>query len=120
MFVAAVTGIAFWVLKDARMDANEESARDAIRVINVAQRQFSKSNPTRGYACSLRTLSEAHLIPNSLALGKNRGYLFEISECGSELPAKTYRLAAHPVTKNETGNWSFRSDETGNVIGRQP
>ena len=102
-------------LKLARMTANEASAKRMLHAINTAQQKFSASNPAKGYACTLRELAEARLIPNSLASGENRGYLFEIVDCGSGVPNASYRAFAHPVAKNKTGYWVFCIDQTSRV-----
>jgi hypothetical protein len=116
-FVAVVAAIAIVGFKLARMTANEASARRSLHAINSAQAKFAESDPSKGYACSLRTLGDVRLIPDSLAAGKYKGYLFEISNCGSELSNRVYRVFAHPVEKDKTGSWVFCSDRVGRVKG---
>jgi hypothetical protein len=115
VFAAIVALIAIPNLKLARMTANEASAKRSLFAINVAQAKFRASNPAKGYACTLGTLREARLIPDSLASGDDKGYLFEISDCESGSPNGSYRAFAHPVTKKETGYWLFCTDQTARV-----
>ena len=104
-------------IKLARMTANEASAKRSLHAINAAEAKFLASNPTKGYACSLVILRDARLLPASLASGEDKGYSFEISDCGPDLPTKAYRVGAHPVTRNKTGHWVFCSDQTARVKG---
>jgi Tfp pilus assembly protein PilE len=114
--IAAVLAvIAIPNLKLARMTANEASARRMLHAINTAQESFSAFNPTKGYACTLGALADARLIPNSLASGENKGYLFEIFDCGPGAPNATYRAFAYPASKKETGYWVFCTDQTARV-----
>jgi type IV pilus assembly protein PilA len=115
--LAIVTVIAIPNLKLARMTANEGSAKRSLHAINAAEAEFSTSNPTIGYVCSLGILGDAHLLPASLASGKDKGYWFELSDCGLERPTKTYRVVARPVARSKTGYWVFCSDQTARVKG---
>jgi hypothetical protein len=115
VLAAIVAVIAVPNIKLARMTANEASAKRSLRAINVAQTNFSASDPSRGYACTLDILNRAGLIPDSLASGEDRGYVFEISDCESRLPNSAYRATAHPVTKKETGYWLFCTDQTARM-----
>jgi hypothetical protein len=112
-----ILAIAIPNIKLGRMTANEAAARQSLRAINLAEAKFAKSDTAGGYACSLQRLSESHLIEDSLANGKNRGFLFDISDCGSKPPYKTYHAFATPLMKNQTGYWVFCSDQTGQVKG---
>jgi type II secretory pathway pseudopilin PulG len=116
-FVAVVAIIVIPNLSLARMTANEAAARQSLRAINLAQAKFAESNPKKGFACGLRTLGNSRFLSDSLASGADKGYLFDISNCESELPNKAYRLSAHPAQKNKTGYWEFCSDQTAIVKG---
>jgi hypothetical protein len=111
----AVAVIAIPNLKLACMTANEASAKRMLHTINAAQQKFAESNPATGYACTLGKLAAARLIPNSLESGKDKGYLFEIFDCGSGAPNGSYRAFAHPGTKNVSGYWVFCTDQTARV-----
>lgn len=115
--LAIVTVIAIPNLRLARMTANEASAKRSLHAINAAEAKFSTLNPTVGYVCTLGILRDARLLPASLASGEDKGYSFELSDCGLELPAKAYRVVAHPVTKSKTGHWVFCSDQMARVKG---
>jgi Tfp pilus assembly protein PilE len=85
--IAAVLAvIAIPNLKLARMTANEASAKSMLHAINTAQERFSAANPSKGYACTLGALADPRLIPESLASGEDKGYLFEIFDCGRGEP----------------------------------
>jgi len=112
---AIIALIAIPNIKLARMTANGAAAKRSIRAINIAQAKFLRLSPQKGYACSLARLGEAHLITDSLASGTNRGYIFEVSKCGSGTANSVYRLFAHPVTRDQTGHWVFCSNQTGLV-----
>jgi type II secretory pathway pseudopilin PulG len=120
--VAIVAIIAIPNLRLAGMTANEAAARRSLRAINLAQTKFAGSNPKKGFSCGLRTLGDARLISDRLASGAHKGYVFEISNCeselpNSELPNKEYRVSAHPAQNNKTGYWVFCSDQTATVKG---
>lgn len=115
--VAFVAVIAIPNVRLARMTANEAAARRSLRAINLAQKKFAELNPKKGFVCGLGMLGDAHLIPHPLALGADKGYLFEISNCESELPNTGYRVSAHPAEKNKTGYWVFCSDQSAIVKG---
>jgi hypothetical protein len=70
-------------------------------------------NPEKVYPCSLASLGEGHLITDFLASGTKRGYIFEVSDCGSGTVNGVYRRFAHPVTRGRTGRWVFGSNQTG-------
>jgi len=117
VFAGIVAAIAVPNLKLARMTANESYARTSLRTINAAELKFIQLNPAKGYACSLTTLSEARLISDQLASGLEKGYKFEISDCGLENPNGVYRVSAQPVAKNHTGYWVFCTDQTARIKG---
>ena len=112
VFATIVAVIAIPNLKLARITANEASAKLSLHAINVAQAKFAASNHAKGYACTLGALRDDQLIPDSLAAGEDKGYLFEISDCGPPTPNRVYRVFAHPETKDQTGHWVFCSDQT--------
>lgn len=114
--VAVVCAIAIPNLKLARMTANEAAARRSLHAVNSAQTQFAKLNSGR-YACALRALGEARLIADSLARGRDRGYLFNISACAIRDPEAIYKVIATPEIRNGTGYWVFFTDQAGRVEG---
>jgi Tfp pilus assembly protein PilE len=117
VFAAILAAIAVPNFKLARMTLNETSAKRSLHAINTAEAKFFAPNPSTGYACSLGILRNARLLPASLASGEDKGYSFEIYDCGLELPRKTYRVVARPVAKSKTGYWVFCSDQLARVKG---
>ncbi len=115
--IALIAAIAIPNIKLARITANEAAARRSLRAINLAETKYAQSNPAQGYTCNLQLLSESQLIDHSLANGKDKGFLFDISDCGTRAPYKTYHAFAAPLMKNQTGNWVFCSDQMGHVKG---
>jgi type II secretory pathway pseudopilin PulG len=115
VIAAIIAVIAIPNLKLARMSANEASAKRMLHAINTAQERLSASNPAEGYACTLGAMADARLIPESLASGEDKGYLFEIFDCRAGSPNGSYRAFPHPVTKKETGYWVFCTDQTARV-----
>ncbi|HWG19040.1 MAG TPA: prepilin-type N-terminal cleavage/methylation domain-containing protein [Terracidiphilus sp.] len=111
--------------------ANETSAQQSIRAINMAQTQYTSTFPSNGYACTLTALggdshsgpptpTNAEMLQQDLASGIKSGYQFTISKCvkntanGSDR-ATGYSVMAQPLTVGKSGNRTFCSDETGQI-----
>ncbi len=111
--------------------ANELAVIKSIQTIEQAELMYSATYPSRGYACSLRTLGgdpsvgqpsadAAQLLPNDLALGVKHGYIFNLSNCTSVSQSGTgrvtgYTVTAVPQTVGKTGSRGFCSDESGAI-----
>ena len=72
--------------------ANETSAQQSVRAINMAQSQYNTMYPSNGYACVLTSLggdshsgpptpTSAEVLQQDLATGIKSGYQFTISNC---------------------------------------
>lgn len=114
--VLIIAAIAIPNLLRARMAANESSAVASVRIINLAETNYSQSHPQAGYTCALSDLAADQLIGRKLAGGMVNGYAFEITACGPgpDGPGNAkYQVVAYPVTVNQTGIRAFCSDESG-------
>ena len=108
-----IAAIAIPNLLRARISANESSAVASVRTLNVAEAAYAQDHPEAGYTCSLADLNQ--LIDRALASGRKYGYVFELTDCSAEADSKAktkYRVAAYPLTVNQTGVRAFCSDES--------
>ena len=111
--------------------ANETSAMQSIRAINMAEAQYAETYPAKGYACSLTALggdpqsgppsaTNAQVIQQDLATGIKAGYRFTIVNCAKVAAkgieeATSYQVIAQPLAVGKTGKRSFCSDESGQI-----
>lgn len=111
--------------------ANETSAQQSVRAINMAQTQYSSTFPSNGYACSLTALggdphsgpptpTNAEMLQQDLATGIKSGYSFAISNCVKNTQSGSdrvtgYTIMATPLTVGKSGNRTFCSDESGQI-----
>lgn len=103
----------------ARIAANEESAIRLVRRIQVAEVQYSVSNPDRGYTCNFSDLVDFDIpeanLPKMTPVIKDHGYTILLEGCGrpgARLPYKSYAIAAGPMEVKVTGNRLFCADES--------
>jgi type IV pilus assembly protein PilA len=111
--------------------ANETSAQQSVRAINMAQSQYNSTFPSNGFACTLTALggdphsgpptpTNAEMLQQDLATGIKSGYQFTINNCikntatGSDR-VTGYSVLAQPLTVGKSGNRTFCSDETGQI-----
>ena len=111
--------------------ANETSAQQSVRAINMAQSQYNTMYPSNGYACNLSQLggdshsgpptpTSAQVLQQDLATGIKSGYQFSIGNCIKNTSSGSdrvtgYSVLAQPLTVGHSGNRSFCSDETGQI-----
>lgn len=111
--------------------ANETSAQQSVRAINMAETQYNSTYPSNGFACSLTALggdphsgpptpANAEVLQQDLATGVKSGYQFTIGNCtkvnnGGTDRITGYTITATPLTVGKTGNRSFCSDESGQI-----
>jgi len=111
--------------------ANELSAQQSLRAIQLAQLQYSTTYPVNGFACSLTALggdpksgapiaTSSQLLQSDLSSGVKSGYIFSISNCTKVNLNGTdritgYQITAVPETVGKTGNRGFCSDEFGTI-----
>src|ERR1700756_1749853 len=86
--------------------ANETSAQQSIRAINMAQTQYTSTFPSNGYACALTalggdshagppTVTSAEMLQQDLASGIKSGYQFTISNCVKNTQAGGDRVTGY-------------------------
>jgi type IV pilus assembly protein PilA len=132
-----VVAVAIFVLiavptsRKMRQAANETSAIQSIRTINLAEDQYETTNPGQGYACTLQALggdpnsgppsaTSAQILQQDLASGTKAGYQFKIANCtkmsrnGSDI-VTGYTIMAQPLTVGRTGDRTFCSDQSGEI-----
>jgi type IV pilus assembly protein PilA len=111
--------------------ANETSAQQSVRAINMAQTQYNSTYPSNGYACSLQALggdphsgpptpTSAQVLQQDLATGIKSGYQFTIGNCTKNTANGNdritgYTVVAQPLTVGKSGNRTFCSDESGQI-----
>lgn len=129
--IAVLMLIAIPTMGNMRRYANELSAQQSVRAINMAQNQYSSTFPANGYACSLQALggdphsgpptpTNAEMLQQDLATGIKSGYQFTINNCVKNTATGSdrvtgYTVIAQPLTVGSTGNRTFCSDETGQI-----
>jgi type IV pilus assembly protein PilA len=114
-FILIIAAIAIPNLLRARMAANESSAVSAIRTLNAAQISYSSLQPKAGFTCELSDLSRAGLIESDVAGGSRSGYITKLLNCTADSPGGAnvkYQVVAYPMTKGQSGNRAFCSDES--------
>jgi len=111
--------------------ANETSAQQSVRAINMAESQYNTLYPSNGYACNLTQLggdqhsgpptpNSAQVLQQDLATGIKSGYQFAINNCIKNTSSGSdrvtgYSVMAQPLTVGHSGNRTFCSDETGQI-----
>ena len=115
--ILIIAAIAIPNLLRARMAANEDSAVDSIRTINVAAAAYQSQHPKVGYPSRLADLQSSEAIDANLAHGLKNGYRFhyEATDSDGDGVLDHYVVDATPVKANNTGVRSFCSDETGAI-----
>jgi type IV pilus assembly protein PilA len=124
--ILIIAAIAIPNLLRSRMAANEASAVGSVRTINTSQVTFSSTYPNVGFAATLAALggtsaicagagassANACLLDTVLSLGTKSGYIFAVGGT-TGTPIVTYTVNADPVTRGQTGQRSFFSDQSG-------
>lgn len=129
--IAILMLIAIPTMGNMKRYANETSAMQSIRAINMAESQYENTYPAQGYACTLQALggdphsgppsaTSAQMLQQDLASSIKSGYQFTISNCtknsanGSDR-VTGYTITAQPLTVGQTGNRTFCSDQFGAI-----
>jgi type IV pilus assembly protein PilA len=110
--------------------ANEQSAIQSIRAIQLAEMQYESTYPSNGYACSLAALggdpsagapspAAAQMLQGDLTSGYKSGYIFTV-ECTKATVNGTeqytdYQITAVPQRVGKSGNRGFCSDQFGPI-----
>jgi type IV pilus assembly protein PilA len=129
--IAILMLIAIPTMGNMKRYANELSATQSIRAINMAQSQYEATYPANGYACALNALggdpksgtpspTNAQVLQQDLASGIKSGYTFSIGNCTKVNNNGTdritgYTVTATPLTVGSSGNRSFCSDQFGSI-----
>lgn len=129
--IAILMLIAIPTMGNMRRYADEISAQQSVRAINMAQSQYNSTYPSNGYACTLTALggdshagpptpTNAEVLQQDLATGIKSGYQFAISNCVKNTASGSdrvtgYTVLAQPLTVGKTGNRTFCSDESGQI-----
>jgi prepilin-type N-terminal cleavage/methylation domain-containing protein len=121
--IMVIAAIAIPSLLRARISANEGSAVQSLRTINVAAAGYAASYGT-GYPAKLADLqppnsgkgitnTNAGLIDSVLASGTKSGYKFTYKAAAAvNGTVHTYTIKVKPSTKNVTGTRYFFTDQT--------
>jgi type IV pilus assembly protein PilA len=127
--ILIIAAIAIPNLLRSRMAANESSAVGSIRTINTSEVTYSSTYPNVGFSSALADLSDggtspctaiptqACLIDVGLASGNKSGYTFAYTTtAGSGIatdPFVAYTIVSDPVSRGQTGQRGFFSDQSG-------
>jgi len=129
--IAILMLIAIPTMGNMKRYANETSAIQSVRAINMAQSQYESTYPANGYACTLQALggdpkagppspTNAQVLQQDLASGIKSQYIFSVGNCTKVNNNGTdritgYTITATPLTVGSTGNRSFCSDQFGAI-----
>lgn len=122
--ILIIAAIAIPNLLRSRMAANEASAVGSVRALNTAQVTYASTYPNVGFANALASLggadpctpANACLVDDTIALSNvtaKSGYLNTMAGFSGTVPEVTYTVNADPVTRGQTGQRSFFSDQSG-------
>ena len=125
--ILIIAAIAIPNLLRSRIAANESSAVGSIRTVNTAQVTYSSTYPNVGFANTLGALGQPAagactaastsgcLIDATLSVAPNQksGYVFTMAGFSGGTPEVTYNVSGDPVTRGQTGQRSFFSDQSG-------
>jgi type IV pilus assembly protein PilA len=102
-----------------RLRAHDEaSAVGSLRTINVAQVEYARTHPDRGFASSLAELgpgSDDPLIDSVLANGKKSSYIFNLTPAPPDSRGRIvrYGITARPQHYGKNIKHNFFTDESG-------
>jgi type IV pilus assembly protein PilA len=129
--IAILMLIAIPTMGNMKRYANETSAIQSVRAINMAESQYEATYPASGYACALSALggdpksgppspTNAQVLQVDLASGIKSQYQFTIGNCTKVNNNGTdritgYTITAVPLTVGSSGNRSFCSDQFGAI-----
>jgi type IV pilus assembly protein PilA len=134
IYYVSVVVYPFSSLNSSRIEADEKAAIQSMRTIHEAEAKYQATYPDRGYACSLAklggyrilghpTADAAQLLPNDLAAGASKGYIFDTAcayygEIGGRV--LNYNLYAYPRIAGKTGNRGFCTNSSSEYITVDP
>ncbi len=128
--ILIIAAIAIPGYLNSKMAANEASAINTIRAVNVAEVSYQTAYPTKGYASTLAALGgpdactpsteSACLLDPDVSSGIKAGYTFAASGGSPVNQANlTYVVGGAPLSFKHTGIRRFCSTERG-LIRRDP
>jgi type IV pilus assembly protein PilA len=115
-----------------KAQANETSAIQSLRAIQMAETQYTTEYPANGFACSLTALGGqassgapsaqgAQLLQNDLSNGNKSGYTFAITNCSkttvnNQDNYNSYEATAVPQSVGKTGHNGYCLDMSGTIL----
>lgn len=126
--IALIATQAIPALTKLRTAANELSAINSLRVIDIAQLQYQATYPDRGFACLLSqlggdpaagapTADAAQMISPDLAAGMRAGYRFTLAcpraMAGERAAATAFLATGVPYASGKGRNRGFCTDQSG-------
>ncbi|HTV14244.1 MAG TPA: type II secretion system protein [Acidobacteriaceae bacterium] len=115
-----------------KAQANETSAIQSLRAIQMAETQYTTEYPQNGFACSLTALGgqassgapsaqSAQLLQNDLSGGNKSGYQFAITNCtkttvNNQDNYTSYEATAVPQAVGKTGHNGYCLDMSGTIL----
>ena len=132
MVILVIAAIAIPSLLQARIKANEAAAVASMRTIETAETLYSAEYPEQGFSPSLIWLgpdgsdcdrpgpkSACIIMDETLLSGLKGGYIFELLGDG-KTPSASYTLSAKPESAGFSGNCSFTSGPSGEIVRATP
>lgn len=125
--ILIIAAIAIPNLLRSRIAANEASAVGSIRTISTAEITYASSFPECGFTSlanlggTAGSVTAAGLIDNVLSSGTKSGYSFGLTPSGGAAsctlgtnnPNTGYTLVGNPVSRGQSGQRGFFSDQSG-------
>jgi type IV pilus assembly protein PilA len=115
-----------------KAQANETSAIQSLRAIQMAETQYTTEYPANGFACQLSNLGgvassgapsaqSAQLLQADLAGGTKSGYQFAITNCtkmtvNNQDNYTSYEATATPLQVGKTGHNGYCLDMSGTIL----
>jgi type IV pilus assembly protein PilA len=115
-----------------KAQANETSAIQSLRAIQMAETQYTTEYPANGFACSLTALGGqaasgapsaqgAQLLQNDLSNGTKSGYQFAVTNCtkttvNNQDNYTSYEATATPLQVGKTGHNGYCLDMSGTIL----
>ncbi len=122
--ILVISAIAIPSYMRSRMQANEASAVNSLRLINTAAITYFSTYSDIGYPPSLASMggavpctstsTSACMLDDTVALGTKSGYLFAWTSDGA-VPSVAYSATATPVSVGRSGQRMFCTDQAGAI-----
>jgi prepilin-type N-terminal cleavage/methylation domain-containing protein len=132
MVILVIAAIAIPSLLQARIKANEAAAVASMKTIEYAETMYSSEYPEEGFSPNLVWLgpngsdcekpgpkSACIIMDETLLSGLKNGYIFELLGDG-KTPSASYTLTAKPESAGFSGNCSYTSGPSGDLVRTAP